>query len=128
MAKYSFILRFLFVGGSTAFIFLGLTLGLVEGLKLSAVLASTIACIIAVSYNYLLHYHWTFESDAAHRLVLTRFLLMGVGGILLNGMIMYFGTLQNTVHYIVVQFCSGLAMVCWSLCLSYFWVFRASRS
>ena len=93
MAKYSFILRFLFVGGSTAFIFLGLTFALVEALKVSAALASSFACIIAVSYNYLLHYHWTFESDAAHRLALTRFLPMGVGGVLLNGMIMYFGTI-----------------------------------
>ena len=127
MAKYSFILRFLFVGGSTAFIFLVLIFGLVEGLKVSAFLASTFACIIAVSYNYLLHYHWTFESDVAHRLSLIRFTLMGVGGILLNGMIMYFGTLQDTVHYVMVQFCAGLAMVFWSICLSYFWVFRASR-
>jgi putative flippase GtrA len=127
MAKYSFILRFLFVGGSTGFIFLGLTFGLVEGLGISAVLASTFALLIAVSYNYLLHYHWTFESEADHRLALTRFLLMGAGSILLNGLIMYFGTLQDAFHYMVVQFCAGLAMVFWSLCLSYFWVFKSNH-
>jgi len=127
MTNYSFVLRFLFVGGSTAFIFLGSTFGLVEGLHISAVLASTIACLIALCFNYLLHYHWTFASEAAHGLTLIRYLLMCAGGLLLNGLIMYFGTLLGTVHYMVVQIFAGLAMVCWSLCLSYFWVFRSGR-
>jgi putative flippase GtrA len=110
MTNYSFVLRFLFVGGSTAFIFLGSTFGLVEGLGISAVLASTFACVIALCFNYLLHY-----------------LLMCTGGLLLNGLIMYFGTTLEAVHYMVVQIFAGLAMLCWSLCLSYFWVFRSSR-
>ena len=127
MTNYSFVLRFLFVGGSTAFIFFGLTFGLVEGLDISTVLASTVACIIAVCYNYLFHYHWTFESEAPHGPALIRFLIVCAGGTLLNGLIMYFGTMPEIVHYMVVQFIAVLAMVCWSMCLSYFWVFRSSR-
>jgi putative flippase GtrA len=126
MTNFSFILRFLFVGGSTALIFFGLTFGLVEGLHLSAVLASTFACFIAVCYNYSLHYHWTFASETPHGLALIRYLVMCVGGILINGLIMYFGTKQETVHYMIVQLVAGLSLVCWSLSLSYFWVFRSS--
>jgi putative flippase GtrA len=127
MSKYHFIFRFLFVGGSTAFIFFGLTFALTEGLQISAVLASTCACIIVVCYNYALHYYWTFESEAPHGVALVRYIFMGTCGILLNGLVMYFGIMFENIHYMVVQVIAAMTMVLWSLSLSYFWVFRSNR-
>lgn len=124
MRNTSLLLRFLLVGGSTAAINFGLTIALVEGPALQVTIASTIACIAAICYNYILHYHWTFASDAPHGRVLVRYLLMCTGGVLLNGLVMHFGVLVLSIHYMLVQLFAGVVLVCWSLCLGSLWVFR----
>lgn len=124
MTDLSLLLRFLLVGGSTALLFLGLTFVLVEGPALNATLASTIACVTAICYNYVLHYHWTFVSDAPHGSVLVRYLVMCAGGILLNGLVMYFGLVAMSIHYMVMQVIAAVALASWSLCVSSLWVFK----
>jgi putative flippase GtrA len=125
MTKKLLLLRFLFVGGSTAAIFLGLTFILVEGQFMHAALASTIACVAAVCYNYFLHYHWTFASDAPHGTVLMKYCLMCAGGVILNGLVMYFGVALGLMHYMLVQVIAGVVLVFWSFTISSIWVFRA---
>lgn len=123
--KFSTLLpRFLFIGGSTAAIYLGLVFVLVEGPALHVTLASTLACIAAVCYNYFLHYHWTFASDAPHGIVLVKYLLMCTGGLILNALIMHFGTQLGSAHYMAVQLVAAVALVCWSFSLSSLWVFK----
>lgn len=124
MTNASLTLRFLLVGGSTSALYLGLTFALVEGPSVQVTLASSIACIAAVCYNYALHYHWTFASDAPHGWVLVKYLLMCAGGVLLNGLVMYFGVVIMSIHYMLVQLVAGFVLACWSLCIGSFWVFK----
>jgi putative flippase GtrA len=124
MTKAFLLLRFLMVGGSTAAMTLGLTYALVEGLSVHVTVASSIACITAICYNYFLHYHWTFASDAPHGRVLARYLLMAIGAVLLNGLVMHFGLMIISAHYMLLQIVSGAVMLCWSLCISAIWVYR----
>lgn len=123
MTSTSMILRFLFVGGSTALLYFGLTFGLVEGLTLQATLASAVAYIVAACYNYLLHYHWTFATDAPHGLVLVKYLLTSIGGLVLNGLVMHVGIMLVSIHYMVVQLFAAGAVLCWSISISTLWVF-----
>ncbi len=124
MSNASLLLRFILVGGSTAALNLGLTFALVEGAAIQVTIASTIACIAAIFYNYVLHYHWTFASDAPHGKVLARYLLMCAGGVALNALVMHFGVVVLAVQYILVQLFSCIVLVCWSLGISSRWVFR----
>ena len=124
MIKISLLPRFLLVGGSTAASYLGITYGLVEAFALNVTLASTVGCVFAVCYNYLLHYHWTFVSEAPHSIAMIRYLVMCAGGIAVNGLVMHFGTVLTSAHYMVVQLFAAVALVCWSLTLSSLWVFR----
>lgn len=126
MPDFGVVLRFVLVGGSTALLFLGLTFGLVEGAGLHATVASTVACIAAICYNYLLHYHWTFGSDAPHGRVLVRYLVTCAGAVLLNGLVMYFGPAVLTLHYMYVQLLASIVMVLWTFSVSSVWVFRSS--
>ena len=112
------------MGGSTAALYLGLTYVLVEVFALQVTLASTLGCAIAVCYNYFLHYHWTFVSDAPHGIVLVKYLLMCTGGVVVNGLVMHFGMELASAHYMVVQLVAAVALVCWSLSLSTLWVFK----
>lgn len=119
-----FLLRFGFVGGTTAILCLGLTFGLVEFFGVSATIASTFSLFLAVCYNYLLHYHWTFTSDAPHGYVLIKYLVMCAGGLLLNALIMHFGVTWGALHYMIVQMFAAVMVILWSMCVSSIWVFR----
>ena len=116
--------RYLLVGGSTAFLYFGVTVGFVEGAAMNATLASTIACIAAVCYNYLLHYHWTFSTEAPHGKVIVRYVMMYVGAIIVNGLLMHLGTSILSLHYFYSQMLAAAGVGAWSLGLSAIWVYR----
>lgn len=126
MSKVFTLLRFLLVGGSTAGIYFCLTFVLVEFAGLNITLASSIAYITAVCFNYLSHFHWTFASEAPHGEVFIRYLVMIVGGVILNGLVMYFGTTMMHIHYMLMQIISAFVLAAWSLSLSSLWVFRSN--
>jgi putative flippase GtrA len=123
MIDRSVVLRFLFVGGSTTILYFGLIFALVEGLALHTTVSSSVAYIVVGFYNYLLHYHWTFATDAPHGLALVKYLLTCVGGLVLNALVMHVGVMLVPVHYMVVQLFAFGVVVCWSLCISTVWVF-----
>ncbi len=118
------VLRFIFVGGSTAAISMGLIFILVEFAGIHTTPASTIAASVATVYNYLLHYHWTFSSDAPHGVVLVKYVTMCTGAVVLSTLIMHFGVPLTGLHYLVIQAAAVVAVVLWSLSLSSLWVFR----
>ena len=118
------LIRYAAVGGSTAALFFGSTLVLVNIFALNVILGSTISCIIAICYNYLMHFHWTFKAEAPHGLVLVKYLIMCVVGILLNGLVMQFGQQFAELHLLVLQFIGGLVLLGWNLLASYFWVYN----
>jgi len=124
MTDLSLVLRFVFVGGTTSLLFFGLTFVLVEVLYLYPTLASMIASVVAICYNYTLHYHWTFGSGAPHGTVLVRYLAMCVGTFALNATVMQVGLATLPVHYMVVQLLSAVVMLVWNLSISSVWVFR----
>jgi putative flippase GtrA len=123
-ARFLRLLRFVFVGGSSGLLYLGLVFVLVDVLGVQVTLASTLVCVAAAVYNYLMHYHWTFASDAPHGMVMVRYLLMIAGAVLINGLIVHFGTMFSSVHYLVIQVIATVALACWSLSVSSLWVFR----
>ena len=117
-------LRFLLVGGSTTAIHLGLTFVLHNWVGVHVTLASSIACITAMCYNYFMHYHWTFATDAPHGLVLVKYLLMCGGCVVLNGLVMHVGAVLLSLQYMLVQVIATICVVCLSISASSLWVFK----
>lgn len=118
------VVRFVFVGGSTAAMALALIYLLVEYVGLHTTPASFLAASTATVYNYFMHYHWTFSTDAPHGAVLVKYLTMCTGAVILSTLIMHFGVLLTNLHYLVIQAASVVAIITWSLTLSALWVFR----
>ena len=116
--------RFVFVGGSTAGISLGLIFLLVEFAGMHTTPASFVAASASTVYNYFMHYHWTFSTDAPHGAVLVRYLAMCTGAVVLSTLIMHFGVPLTGLHYLFIQAAAVVAVVAWSLTLSSLWVFR----
>ena len=119
------LVRFILVGGSTSIVCLVLIWLMVDGLHLHVVLGSTIAVILASLYNYCLHYYWTFSSDTSHGFVLIKYSLMCLGGLVINGLVMYFGVTVLSVHYLMVQLLASVMLVLWSFTISFLWVFSS---
>jgi len=126
-ASVSFIqktMRFGVVGVLTAVLHYGLLYLGVAWLHLNATLASSLGFIIAVIFNYLMHYNWTFGEPAPHGRTLRRYLVMIGCGFLINAASMYLSEQVLGMHYLLAQALAMVAVVLWNFVLSNSWVFR----
>jgi putative flippase GtrA len=117
-------MRFILVGGGTAALYFGIFYLLVYSAIVHTTIAGLLACLIAIIFNYVLHYSWTFASNAPHGKVLYRYLAMQLGSLCLNGLIIHYGIKWLPVHFLIVQCLAAVATIFWNLCLSSLWVYR----
>ncbi len=97
---------------------------LAETAGIQVIVVSSIAFTIAIFYNYVLHYYWTYASDAAHGMALIRYSRMCAGAMCLNGLVMHLGPLLTSLHDIALQLLAGIAIILWTLTISFFWTFH----
>lgn len=122
-------LRFSFVGALTALIHYGcLYLG-VSQLEWNSTLASSVGFILAVSFNYFMHYGWTFAGGVdyeppPHGRTLLRYLVMIGCGFIINGVIMALSAQVLGWHYLLAQAIASVAVITWNFILANRWVFR----
>jgi putative flippase GtrA len=116
--------RFGVVGVLTAVIHYSLLYIGVELLRLNPTLASSIGYPMAVIFNYLMHYSWTFAEPVPHGRTLGRYLVMIGCGFILNGSVMYWGEQWLAWHYLITQAVALVAVVVWNFTLMNVWVFR----
>lgn len=120
----STLVRFCFVGGGTAILYLGLVGLLYRPGNYSILVASAAASITALGFNYLCHYHWTFAADSNHNETILRYLLMSGSSLMLNILIMHVGVSMLMFHFFWTQVVAALTMICWNLGFSWLWVYR----
>lgn len=118
-------MRFGVVGVVTAVLHYGLLYAGVEGLQLDVTLASSLGFIVAVIFNYLMHYSWTFAHSAPHGRTLGRYLVMIGCGFVINATVMYAGVQVLAFQYLLVQAAALLVLVAWNFSVSNVWVFRS---
>ncbi|MEH6515393.1 MAG: GtrA family protein [Halioglobus sp.] len=118
------LLRFVLVGGATAVIHYGLLYAGVELLGLAAIFASSVGFAIAVTFNYFMHYSWTFAEPAPHGRTAARYLFMICCGFMINGLLMYVCSTVLAVNYLLSQAVATVAVLTWNFTVANFWVFR----
>ena len=118
------VFRFGVVGILTAVVHYGLLYAGVEALGLDSTLASSLGFVVAVIFNYLMHYSWTFAEPAPHGRTLRRYLVMISCGFLINALVMYAGVHWLSLHYLLIQAVALVAVIVWNFVLSNVWVFR----
>ena len=96
---------------------------LVEIVGIRVLIASSIAFILVVLENYVLHYFWTFSSSAHHMKALPKFSLMSVAGFWLNFGIMLVGVEYLGLGYMWVQAVAIALVVAWNFVISIRWIF-----
>ena len=100
---------------------------MVEGLAIPVLAATSLAFLLVVLQNYVLHYGWTFRSTNPHKIAFPRFLLMSIIGFWLNLGIMFVGVHRFAGNYLYIQAIAIAVVVSWNLLLSEFWIFADQR-
>lgn len=110
--------RFLVVGGLTAgFYYCALLIG-VELVGWSVIATSSLAYVVSLVINYLMHYRWSFESDRPHRTAVFLYLLMNLVGFAVNWVVMHSVQGESTIRYLVMQTLAIVAIVVWNYVVS----------
>jgi putative flippase GtrA len=96
---------------------------LVQFWKVDPVFASSFGFVVGAVINYILNYHFTFQSDKQHTEALTKFLVVATIGAGINGAIMYFGVEYTRINYLVVQVCATVVVLFWNFVVNKLWTF-----
>lgn len=95
----------------------------VRSLHLDPVLGSSAGFLISAVANYLLNYHFTFESTNPHLSAATRFAVITSAAFVLNGVIMFTLIQWLRVPYIVAQLIATGVVMMWNFLGSALWTF-----
>ena len=98
-----YFIKFLGIGAIATLIQYVIFIMLVELSAFSIVLASAFGYAISSIFNYLMNYHYTFTSDAKHKVAALKFTLVALIGLSLNSLLMYLSVELFNVHYIISQ-------------------------
>ena len=96
---------------------------LVQFWAVDPVFASSLGFVVGAIINYILNYHFTFQSDKRHAEALTKFLIVATIGAGINGFIMYIGVENTNINYLLVQiFATGVVLL-WNFIVNKLWTF-----
>lgn len=87
------------------------------------VVASSIGFIAGALINYILNYHFTFQSDKRHAEALMKFLIVATIGAGINGLIMYIGVEHTNFNYLLVQIFATGVVLFWNFVVNKLWTF-----
>lgn len=96
---------------------------LVENHILSAVPASVAGFGVGAVINYLLNYHFTFNSKKSHKEAMSKFFIVASIGAVINTALMYVGV--NIVHtyYLLAQIAATAIVLLWNFLINKYWTF-----
>lgn len=116
--------RFALVGAVATAIQYALLILLVRGWQLPPTPASSIGFVVSAVANYLLNYHFTFESERPHGPAATKFALLAGAGLAINAIIMHV-LVGAGVHYLIAQVCASAVVLLWNFIGNSLWTFGA---
>jgi len=90
--------RYLFVGGASTVVDMGIFYVAVNIFSIHYLLAQTLGFIFGISVNYLLSIAWIFKSTGNFKRELFLFAAIGIGGLLLSYLILWFLISRLDIH------------------------------
>jgi putative flippase GtrA len=114
--------RYLAVGGIATVIQYILLVLLVRAFRMAPTLASTIGFALSAIVNYLLNYHFTFESDRPHGPAAAKFAVLAASGLIINAVMMHL-LVNAGVRYLLAQVCATAVVLFWGFIGNTIWTF-----
>ena len=101
-------IRYFIAGGMAVLIHFATLILLVERFKIDATISTSIGFCLAVIFNYLAQYYWTFKPTGSHKRFILRFLGVTIITLNINTGLFWFLTEYQKFPYIISQvFASG---------------------
>jgi putative flippase GtrA len=97
--------------------------GLVDLLNVNPVAGSAVGALAGSLVNYLLNYHWTFNSQLPHSHTLPRFMAIALFSLILNTLLMVILMSLSKLHYLVAQLFVTAICLMVNYFASRFWAF-----
>jgi len=116
--------RFAGVGCLSAIGHYGLLIFLVQLVRTDAVLASAAGALLGAVINYLLNYHFTFQSSKKHHESIAKFVVVAAVGLGLNTLFMWIMVNLLGLHYLLSQLVTTGLVLIWSFLGNRFWTFH----
>lgn len=117
-------LKFCIVGGATFALYNVLMYLLVEYGAVAVAAATIPSYLLAVLFNYLAHYLWTFGTHSPHLSVLIRYVVMVASGFFFNFIGVSILVSEGAAHYLIIQNLVLVGVTVWNFVLSHTWVFK----
>ncbi|MBS1198668.1 MAG: GtrA family protein [Proteobacteria bacterium] len=117
-------IRFAGVGCMSAIGHYGLLILLVQVVHTDAVLASAAGALLGAVINYLLNYHFTFQSSKKHHESIAKFVVVAAVGLGLNTLFMWIMVSLLGLHYLLSQVVTTGLVLIWSFVGNRFWTFH----
>lgn len=96
---------------------------LVQLWQVDPVFASSLGFIAGAAINYILNYHFTFNSNKRHSEALAKFFIVATIGAGINGFIMYIGVENTNINYLIVQVFATCIVLLWNFIVNKLWTF-----
>ena len=96
---------------------------LVQFWAVDPVFASSLGFVVGAVINYILNYHFTFQSQKRHSEALTKFLIVAIIGAGMNGFIMYIGVENTRMNYMIIQLFATVVVLLWNFIVNKLWTF-----
>ena len=117
-------MKFGLVGFTGLILDFGVTYLVKEKLRWNKYLANSLGFVIANTNNYILNRLWTFHSaDPDIGWQFSKFLLVGLAGLLLNNLIVYLLTDKAKLNFYLSKFIAIVVVFVWNFLLNYLYTF-----
>lgn len=117
--------RFVLVGCLATGIQYAVLVLLVRAFGTDPTLASALGFVLSASVNYIVNYHYTFESSAQHGTAAIKFGVLALVGLLINSALMH-ALVAAGWHYLLAQVCTTAVVLVWNFAGNSLWTFRTT--
>ena len=107
-------LRYIFVGGAATVVDMGSLYIFTSIIGLNYLISAAIAFILGVTTNYLLCIAWIFESTGKVKREIILFVVIGVGGLILNEIIIWLLVEEVGLYYMVAKAVAVVIVLGWN--------------
>lgn len=121
------LIRFAAVGLASAGLYFGLYWFFGWLTPLPAWVLATLAYGVGMTFNYLVQRSFTFRSSSQHQHAGPRYLLVQLGGLLINSAVIYLGVDFGRMPFVPVQLAAIVLTATWSYVGQKFWAFDGPR-
>lgn len=117
-------LQFAGVGVIGTLVHYTILITLIHKLAVGSTEASSVGFIAGALTNYLLNYRYTFASNKCHQETITKFFMVALIGLFLNGFLMSFCVHMLQLHYLLSQVIATCLVLLWNFTANRQWTFH----